>query len=778
MTDILPPAGWPNVRQLETNEFATGGANGNMNEQAKSLAARSELLKQYAALPYESKTGGYALNERVQLATGDIVRSTIASNVNNPNENMTGWFLDSSDANIKTWSGRTQEQENKALAKSVFYHVDNLIDAEKYTGYIVEYRGKHFKVSVEPSKDIRHPVIRSGSSYLIPIDHTAVNFNLSDYAEVGLINNPSEFSKPNGKSQQGILIDNKNNSIFVSSCEVDESLITGKIFEYDFTDGVLGNLKSSSGLLSIGHADFFAITIEGNVRNLWFYKPKPETGQYGVGGDLVRVPWSNGCTDSNIDLTISSIGFDVTRRLEVTNFDADNLLIRGQYDYIIPISEMNDGRLSVIDKKSWQWTENVIEVVAPRQQSKGICNVQASASGVFVKQDNSVFVGLSAIGMNKATVAKVNQASEDADCEIEGLDFYWDSEKLQYNPIISTWAWNSGIVKIYNLASRNNIKNTLFSMKYLTTSLGGQTSSNARNALHTPMNMSCSGLLIGGSQSPSRTGDLVYKPEDFFIEQWSNGNAGRFGARIVYDTSRIMIDSSKDTVLPDGYRYQINNTVGVQIVEDGVNIGKSRNKDTSQLSCLDVKSENIPAIHARALENDMPAYVASSNRVDYAGTGSIKFGTYTEATNIATRIGFLNATMFSPYTTNSLSLGQASAVFKDLYIKNAPIISSDERLKQQFRSMSESEKSVALEIKNSICMYKFNDAVDLKGDGARWHCGVKAQQVVSILESHGLNWQEYAFICLDEWGATDEQEAGSRYAIRYDELTMFILAAL
>ena len=95
MTDILPPAGWPNVRQLETNEFATGGANGNMNEQAKSLAARSELLKQYAALPYESKTGGYALNERVQLATGDIVRSTIPSNVNNPNVNMTGWEVPS-----------------------------------------------------------------------------------------------------------------------------------------------------------------------------------------------------------------------------------------------------------------------------------------------------------------------------------------------------------------------------------------------------------------------------------------------------------------------------------------------------------------------------------------------------------------------------------------------------------------------------------------------------------------------------------------------------------
>ena len=112
MTDILPPAGWPNVRQLETNEFATGGFNGNMNEQAKSLAARSELLKQYAALPYESKTGGYALNERVQLATGDIVRSTIPSNVNNPNENMTGWVKTNAASQIFDSSGISQQSFN------------------------------------------------------------------------------------------------------------------------------------------------------------------------------------------------------------------------------------------------------------------------------------------------------------------------------------------------------------------------------------------------------------------------------------------------------------------------------------------------------------------------------------------------------------------------------------------------------------------------------------------------------------------------------------------
>ena len=119
MTDILPPAGWPNVRQLETNEFATGGANGNMNEQAKSLAARSELLKKYAALPYESKTGDYALNERLQLATGDIVRSTIPNNVNNPNENMTGWVKTNSASQILDENGKTQQTINNTRSVSV-----------------------------------------------------------------------------------------------------------------------------------------------------------------------------------------------------------------------------------------------------------------------------------------------------------------------------------------------------------------------------------------------------------------------------------------------------------------------------------------------------------------------------------------------------------------------------------------------------------------------------------------------------------------------------------
>jgi hypothetical protein len=159
----------------------------------------------------------------------------------------------------------------------------------------------------------------------------------------------------------------------------------------------------------------------------------------------------------------------------------------------------------------------------------------------------------------------------------------------------------------------------------------------------------------------------------------------------------------------------------------------------------------------------------------------------------------------SPSNDNYFSLGTASMRWVSLYAATGTIQTSDERYKQQFRSLHEAEKNAALEIKNSICLYKFNDAVDLKGDDARWHCGVKAQEVVSIMQQHGLKPFDYAFVCFDEW---DEQEeiietwvdefgeegdlireagfniiqeyraAGSRYAIRYDELSMFILSAI
>lgn len=84
MTDINPTPSWAAVRQLEIGEFALGGANGNMNDQAKALAARSEFLKQRATYQYNTLTeanadiANIAVNQNVNVVDSGLYYKEIA----------------------------------------------------------------------------------------------------------------------------------------------------------------------------------------------------------------------------------------------------------------------------------------------------------------------------------------------------------------------------------------------------------------------------------------------------------------------------------------------------------------------------------------------------------------------------------------------------------------------------------------------------------------------------------------------------------------------------
>jgi hypothetical protein len=68
--------------------------------------------------------------------------------------------------------------------------------------------------------------------------------------------------------------------------------------------------------------------------------------------------------------------------------------------------------------------------------------------------------------------------------------------------------------------------------------------------------------------------------------------------------------------------------------------------------------------------------------------------------------------------------------------------------------------------------YKFNDAVEKKGESARWHFGLVAQRVKEAFESEGLDAFAYGLLCYDEW------EEGNRYGIRYEEALVLECAYL
>lgn len=137
-----------------------------------------------------------------------------------------------------------------------------------------------------------------------------------------------------------------------------------------------------------------------------------------------------------------------------------------------------------------------------------------------------------------------------------------------------------------------------------------------------------------------------------------------------------------------------------------------------------------------------------------------------------------------PLDDNTVTCGAAGVRWSQLYAATATINTSDARLKEQDRPLSEKERAVAVKAKGLIKAFKFTEAVASKGNSARIHFGVYAQELAEAFASEGLNAADYAVFCYDQWEAEydDEgnliREAGDAYGVRYEELLAFVLAAL
>jgi len=161
----------------------------------------------------------------------------------------------------------------------------------------------------------------------------------------------------------------------------------------------------------------------------------------------------------------------------------------------------------------------------------------------------------------------------------------------------------------------------------------------------------------------------------------------------------------------------------------------------------------------------------------------------------------------APTDDNVKAIGQPANRCSVIYAGTGSINTSDETLKTR-EAINQAEKDAAGEIKSNIWKFKFNDAIDEKGNAdARLHFGVGAQTVGEIMRKHGLSPERYGFWCHDEWVEewqdeiiSEEQvnpdtgevtfthrltgnkvkvrDSGERFGIRYEELLCFIIAAM
>ena len=139
---------------------------------------------------------------------------------------------------------------------------------------------------------------------------------------------------------------------------------------------------------------------------------------------------------------------------------------------------------------------------------------------------------------------------------------------------------------------------------------------------------------------------------------------------------------------------------------------------------------------------------------------------------------------------NAIDLGSSSNRLDDIFASNGTIQTSDRNDKQDIEELSDAEKRVAVVAKGLMRKFRWKDKVAEKGDNARTHFGIIAQDLQDAFKAEGLDASDYAMFCSDTWWELDgetydtEEKAPSdatkktRLGVRYSELLAFIISAI
>ena len=162
-----------------------------------------------------------------------------------------------------------------------------------------------------------------------------------------------------------------------------------------------------------------------------------------------------------------------------------------------------------------------------------------------------------------------------------------------------------------------------------------------------------------------------------------------------------------------------------------------------------------------------------------------KSSTTVSSSGVAERVVIDHTGILYPSADNSVSCGQATNRWSTIYAGTGTINTSDARAKCDVGAVDEA----LLDAWGAVDWqrYRFIDAVAAKGEDARWHMGLVAQQVREAIDERlgdgaAVRW---GLICHDSWDAEPVREsengvpprtAGDRWGLRYDEC--FALEAL
>ena len=298
------------------------------------------------------------------------------------------------------------------------------------------------------------------------------------------------------------------------------------------------------------------------------------------------------------------------------------------------------------------------------------------------------------------------------------------------------------------------------------------------------------------------------------------GTTGTFSGDLTVDSGTLFVDASENKVGIGTTTVRNNLDFGVTSNNDHVIALRDNNTSRTILGLSNgfgvrvgspsdgTATENMFEV-GEINSSDGTTYQNTHFAVTYGGTvsfanGSTSYGniSLTNTDNLTidctssghAGITFGSAEIFprknQANSDDGVDLGAASIRFDDIHATNGTIQTSDQNEKQDIASATVKELNVAKKLSSLFKTFRWKSKVAEKGDNARTHTGIIAQDIQSAFNAEGLDASKYGLFISNTWWEKDkdvyntEKEAPSdatkktRLGVRYPELFSFIFSSI
>lgn len=683
-----------------------------------------QIINDSVGAKWYAKGGGYPINYRVMLDNGNIVKSTVEGNVNDPNSDMTGWinengnFVDASIFGIK--SSRTEDQTDKFKKAIQFAAKLGYMGLEVPSGFFVV-SDTLFVVERDSSGNPLR------SNYGVPLVGNGV------YNTVFLF-------KPN--APEHVLFD----TYGVSA--VDSNKLVRGITVRPYVEPSLNPFNHRD----IVESSYFHQGIGLNVRETC---NSPYDGLDIKGLKVgIQLTCGNGepISYTGHDATDASRGWCEFNKFNKINLWLNKVQIRfwggGSYHG----NSFRNCKIQGVEKSVWQ-VIGVSSAICYGIQAIGAINTDRTNDtywntanlyncyfdvNLFGNHDvNYKFI---AIQMDNArTFCNTGgRITHEGDVYFEAKGNGWwtfDGDINGYNDKLLTSESLNNVTPFGNFAFRNWSSNLIGGgMKSIRPVINSGGNSNIFRLAEEPDNGYDNPFPRAANSSAfpdifrvngSNIDSLAFTVLDFnqYNNFWFGVNSINNKPKDFKPTFKFNAYGTNHTVYSAGSSYAFN-----IYSEDGV----------TQKTGYRVESNALTP--------------ASASHSMSLGTSSVPFS------GLFTTQWTVNGEVCVPKLTATNSIGSSSLTIKDIFLQNAPTVVSDERYKSNIDRIDDAILDAWGGL--DFSMWQLNAAILEKGENkARWHVGLVAQQVRDVLINHGLDWTKYGLITHESWDAVEGQEA-------------------